>query len=146
MLVTALELTMADPRAQSDMIQRHRASLTAKVTVSRCRAATNASVAILASQSEPAARSACQMSISSALQMVVHNGGTEQNATAFGGACERCPSTWATFTRGQPDGEHAGKTWLPKPPREIGGSRSQVLFPGSLDRDCYKNASRQFVR
>ena len=78
MLVTALELTMADPRAQSDMIQRHRASLTAKVTVSRCRAATNASVAILASQSEPAARSACQMSISSTLQMVAHNGGTQK--------------------------------------------------------------------
>src|SRR6266478_3632403 len=94
MLATASELTMADPpRAQSDEMDavsidsdraepgaadanalafptahRHSAPLTAKVRLSRCRAATNASFSSLAFQSEPAARSACQMSSSSALQ------------------------------------------------------------------------------
>jgi hypothetical protein len=84
MLATASELTMADPpSAQSDemdavsinreradalafpMVQRHGAPFTAKVRLSRCRAATNAPYSPFAFQSEPAARSARQTSRSS---------------------------------------------------------------------------------
>jgi hypothetical protein len=87
------------------MARRHYAPFTAKVSLSCCRAATDAPLSRLAFQPEPAARSACLTS-SSSLQVGGHSGGAQKNAKALGGTCERCPPAAATFTWG-PDGEHA---------------------------------------
>jgi hypothetical protein len=104
MLATTSELTMADrPSAQSDemdavssdsdraepgaadafpMAHRRYAPFTAKVSLSCCRAATDASFSRLAFQPEPAARSACLTSSSSALQVEGHSEGAQKDATA----------------------------------------------------------------
>jgi hypothetical protein len=61
---------------------RHSASFTAKVSLSCCRAATDASFSRLAFQPEPAARPGCLTSSSSALQVDDHSGAGAQKDAA----------------------------------------------------------------